>query len=920
MTVDAALDPVAAAAHAQEARRLVMAMATAARLTPYVDPDDPDHAPATWYDALFAPGADGDTFSRPDDPDRVLLAALAEEMAEVDRHQDGLGPRAHVAWLEQILRVPRLPVQPDRVVAHVTVDPKLAPAVVPPETLLRGGKDATGLERRYRTLDALTAHGASLVGLRSMAPGGNADGLPGMAGAAPEFPLDPQHAPDAPHTLRIHSPALAFEGGDLAATLAFAGATGVDGLAGVVWRWSRADGADSPTTTGTVSGTSVTVQLTGGCGAPAGETPWVECVAPASAPLPESLAFSSVTVSVSDRSDFVPQAAFYNDGALDVSKEFQPFGAVAKRGDAFYLRSDEAFAKAVSGLTITVTLLQEGGAVVSSSVGGSGIPGAISAYVHNQLQIVQLKLGSAYADISDDLSGVYTILDDHGDPSVRWQRRQDGGWVNFGSAASSFATVSATLGDEVASEPFAVAGQPGNYVRAFLKSGDFGWTAYQEDVAAFATGAVGGSKPTLPPPPVPPIASGITISYTTAPVAASRVESLSGWRRSVQPATGVFHPFRRAVSDTGAPGMVAVGLELPDTALGSSVSLWFDVDSAAPCGATDPVDASWQWWDGTTWQDLAVADSSRQLREAGLLRFVAPHTWQLGCSDTDAVTGRWVRLVTSAPDRLGRVLGVVVDAVVAEFVSAAADPSKDPSSDLALPPGTIKGTVSPMRGVKKVANLSSVRGRGPESDDGYRLRASALARHRNRSLTPWDYEQQVLLAFPEVAAIRCLPHTERDSGVRPGQVGLVVVPDRPLDPSPKPSVSLTERIIDVLSPSKPVGARLAVLCPCYEEVTVVASILLRRGVAALTGKETVAAALESVLHPNGVPGESTRWGRALYASSLISFLERQDSVDVVTLFELRDASGSPVEVVEVDASRGLYCSSGSHLLTCEEQL
>ena len=74
----------------------------------------------------------------------------------------------------------------------------------------------------------------------------------------------------------------------------------------------------------------------------------------------------------------MPSAAFYNDGAVDVSKEFQPFGAVAKRGDAFYLRSDEAFAKSLDTVTVTVALLHEGGAVVSSSAGGSGIPWVVT--------------------------------------------------------------------------------------------------------------------------------------------------------------------------------------------------------------------------------------------------------------------------------------------------------------------------------------------------------------------------------------------------------------------------------------------------------------------------------------------------------------------------------------------------------------
>lgn len=894
---------------------IVAAMAAAARLAPFADGD-------TWYDALFEAGPDGiDRLSLVEEPDRALLAALAEEYAALDRHAATLPERAHVAWLEEILRIPRLPVVPDRVVAHVTVDPKLAPAVVTRDTTLRGGKDAFRNERRYRTLDALTAHGAALAGVRSLAPGGTSPGLPGIAGSAPPFPLAPSEGPAAPHTMRIHSSALAFEGGDLTARIAFGGASGVTGLTGAVWRYSKADGTTSATTTGILSGSAVSVTLTDGCGAPHGGTPWIECVVPATVPVPETLAFSGVTVQVTGRTPFVPQAAFHNDGAVDVTKEFQPFGAVAKRGDAFYVRSDEAFGKSLATLTISVVVMQEGGAIVSSSAGGSGIPHHVLATLQYHLESAKDKLGGAFGSIEDDWHGIHEVLDDSGEPTVRWQRRVDGTWSPFGSASDRFETVGpVSLGGPVGSEPFAVAGQPGHYVRAFLSAGDFGWTAYQAAVAYFATRAVAGGtpKPVMPTPPVPPIASRITVTYTTAAVAASKVESTSGWRHATKPGTGTFRPFRRAVSETGAPGMVAVGFELPDAALGSTVSVWFDVDSAAPCGAADDVAAHWQRWAGWAWQDLAVADGSRRLRESGLLRFVAPLDWPTACSDVSAATGRWIRLVTSAPDRLGVVRDVVLDAVLAEFVSRAPDPATDPSSATALPPGTIKGTLSPIRGVKKVTNLASVRGRAPEADQPYLVRASARPRHRDRALTPWDYEQHVALAFPEVAAVRCLPHTNRDGQREPGKVGVVVVPDRPLDPAPRPSVSLTGRVVDALASSRPMGAEAVVLCPLYAAVSVVAKVRLRRGIAALTGKEAITTALEAVLHPTSI--RPTRWGRSLYASTLISFLERQRSVDVVTSFELRDDSGTSVELVEVDACRGLYCSSGAHEVTCEEQL
>lgn len=830
---------------------IVAAMAAAARLTTFAGDD-------SWYDALFTSVDDRDVLSLPDEPDRVLLAALAREYVRLDTHLDTLPDRVHGDWLTRILGIPRLPVVPDRVVAHATVDPKLAPAVVPLGSVLRGGKDAFGNERRYVTMDSLTAFGASLAGVRTTYPGGTESGLPGIAGTAPGFPLDPAAGLDATHTLRVSSPALVFDGGDLTVKLTFGAASGVGKLANAVWRYPRADGSISPTTTGTVVGSTVTVTLTESCG------DWLECVIPASVPVPETLTFNSVTVAVVFRSPVVPQAGFHNDGAVDVTREFQPFGAVAKRGDAFYLRCDEAFGKALSTVTVFAPMM----------VAGSG------------------------------------------SPTLRWQRRVGADWIGFGGVMSHFGSFFS--GVPGGSARFSVAGQEGHYVRAFLSSGDFGWAGYQSAVASFATQAVAGGAPTMPTPPTPPLASGITISYTTSPVAATKVEATSGWRHTVKPAAGAYRPFRRAVADTGETGMVAIGLDLPDTAAGSSVSLYFEIESAAPCGNADPVAARWQWWDGTSWQELPVADGSRRLRESGLLRFVVPAGWVVGCADVGADTGRWLRVITAAPERLGVLRGVYVDAVLAEFVSSAADPATDPSPATALPPGTIKGTLSPVRGVKKVTNLASVRGRGPEAEPDYLARASARTRHRDRAIVPWDYEQLVSFAFPEVAAVRCLPHTNRDDEREAGTVALVVVPDRPTDPAPRPSVTLTERIIEAVAPARPLGARVAVLCPHYVPATVVASISLRRGVAALTGKQAVTAALETVLHPTGVT--PIRWGRALYASTLISFLERQPDVDVVTSFELRDATGTAVEVIEVDPCRGLYCSSTEHQLTCEEQL
>ena len=178
--------------------------------------------------------------------------------------------------------------------------------------------------------------------------------------------------------------------------------------------------------------------------------------------MPVGFSFTGVTVRVTDRTAYVPEAAFYNDGAVDVTKEFQPFGAVAKRGDAFYVRSDEAFGKALATVEVAVQVMQEGGAPLSSSAGGTGIPVWLADTLKTQLLSIKNTLGSQYASVETQWTSIYGAVSTTTTPSVVWQRREDGAWKQVGTASSSFGTLSAPVtGSAVASETFAVAGQAG---------------------------------------------------------------------------------------------------------------------------------------------------------------------------------------------------------------------------------------------------------------------------------------------------------------------------------------------------------------------------------------------------------------------------------------------------------------------------
>ncbi len=368
------------------------------------------------------------------------------------------------------------------------------PAVVPLGTILRGGKDAFGNERRYRTVDALTAHGAALTGVRSLVPGGTAAGLPGVA-ACPEFPLTPLAGPDAPHVLRISSPALAFSGGTMGVTVTFEGAEGASGLHGAGWRYSRADGTAS-TTTASISGSTATLELTGDCGAPTGD-PWLEWAVPATHPVPESFGFTAARVAGLVALAVRPAGRASTTTAPSTSprsssRSVPSPSAATPSTCAATRRSRRTSRRSRSRWSCST----RAGAVVSSSAGGTGLPQHYAIQMAQGLANLGIALGSHAAAVQEELDTARRL------PGADRQTRASGGSagpVASGSrsgtrrTSSTVCTRSSVGGG---SDRSTVSGQQGHYVRAFLAEGDFGWQAYQASIADFATKAAkGGDQP-----------------------------------------------------------------------------------------------------------------------------------------------------------------------------------------------------------------------------------------------------------------------------------------------------------------------------------------------------------------------------------------------------------------------------------------
>ena len=172
-------------------------------------------------------------------------------------------------------------------------------------------------------------------------------------------------------------------------------------------------------------------------------------------------------------------------------------------------------------------------------------------------------------------------------------------------------------------------------------------------------------------------------------------------------------------------------------------------------------------------------DSTYGFQKPGLVVVSVPKeaSMQHSAMPTDMI---WLRAhIQRPPESASRTLKLHTQATLAELAV-----DTQALSDYAqhLQDGLAAQTISRLKqrdaAIKRVTQpYASFDGRGQEDDADYFRRCSERLRHRNRAITPWDFERLVLQAFPEVFKVKCLPHSDAAGNTRAGETALVIVPD-----------------------------------------------------------------------------------------------------------------------------------------------
>ncbi len=305
----------------------------------------------------------------------------------------------------------------------------------------------------------------------------------------------------------------------------------------------------------------------------------------------------------------------------------------------------------------------------------------------------------------------------------------------------------------------------------------------------------------------------------------------------------------------------------------------------------------WAYLSGDRWIDFGarhvLSDTTRGLINSGIVELdlgpAAPNTRLPG----DLT---WIRAAVA------RNAGAVCDTVAihAQAVPATfVDPGGDPRHyDQPLPPKTITGLAEPTAGIAGIRQpYSSFGGAAEEQDATFYNRVSERLRHKQRAVTPWDYERLVLERFPQIYKVKCLPPDVSDDAESGGQVVVVVIPDvhnrLPFNPfEPKAPADLIADVGTYLADKVPASARVWVRNAHFVQVQVRVGVRFAPDADEGYYRQRLIDDLNRFLSPWAYEGGADLViGGRIYANSIVNFIDGRPYVDYVahiTLFTSED--------------------------------
>ncbi|MBI3525619.1 MAG: hypothetical protein HY066_14055 [Betaproteobacteria bacterium] len=342
-----------------------------------------------------------------------------------------------------------------------------------------------------------------------------------------------------------------------------------------------------------------------------------------------------------------------------------------------------------------------------------------------------------------------------------------------------------------------------------------------------------------------------------------------------------------------ADGNLYIGLSA--TTLAGQLTLFFHLreDSLPEAGARE-FEFTWHYLAANQWKMLnksqVISDTTNGFLSSGIVTLDIPPDIDKG---NTILPGDlfWIRV--SVNDSLMHTLcslyGVHAQALKVSWKRQ----EGNSLSHLAekLPAGSIREARFSLTGISEIRQImSSFGGLPPESDRQRTIRISERLKHKNRAITPWDYERLILQRFPEIYKAKCFPCMTGDAGdegrVRPGHLLIVLIPylKEPASVNLQPMVNalvLREVSEFVKSLSSPF-VKISIRNPAYEQIQVRCKVKLRRGMERGFYLKELNQEIIEYLSPWSLHGLVARFGWHIRCKDMQSHIQELDYVESVS--------------------------------------
>ena len=312
---------------------------------------------------------------------------------------------------------------------------------------------------------------------------------------------------------------------------------------------------------------------------------------------------------------------------------------------------------------------------------------------------------------------------------------------------------------------------------------------------------------------------------------------------------------------------------------------------------------TWSYLNGNKWQNFPetelLVDSTNELLNTGIVRFSIP---KAANSEHQLLpTGLyWLRAtVNENPTAIPDILDIKTQAVQATYINQGNAPEHLTKP---LPSNSIQSFVERESAIKTIQQpYTSFGGEPKENNRAYITRISERLRHKQRAITPWDYERLVLAKFPQIYKAKCISAAKSNIKPRDAPVTIVVIPDisntAPFFPlEPKVPNYLLKEIEEYVKKNTSPFVQLTVKNPSYERIQYRVGISLRQGRDEGEFLNKLNYDLRRFLSPWAYDSEADiSFGTVIYSSTVIKYIQTRPYIDYISNFEIIEPLPSETE-------------------------